>query len=102
MTNNESGEHKKDEVVLPVGATAEPGTCGSCKFFNRYLENDYYQKLGYCEIRMPPPKERMMPKPYAESDSDWGPNRMNNFDGCDLYRPSGKTYIVQRRVEPKI
>jgi hypothetical protein len=97
---SESGKPKANEVTLPIGATAEPGTCGSCHFFKRYGEMDYYQDIGYCEIRLPPPKQRFVLKPWAESDSDWGPNRVRDIDGCDLHRPSGKTYIVARRVEP--
>jgi hypothetical protein len=100
VMTSESGKPKTDEVVLPIGATADQGSCGSCQFFDRYGEMDYYQAIGYCKIRMPPYKQRLMLKPYTESDSDWGPNRVKDTDGCDLHRHSGKTYIVARRVEP--
>jgi hypothetical protein len=97
---SETGKPKKDDVLLPIGATAEPGTCGSCHFFDRYTEMDYYQNVGYCKIRMPPYKERLMLKSMQKVTGDWGPNRVKDIDGCDLHRHSGKTYIVARRVEP--
>lgn len=85
------------KVVLPIGSTAEPGTCGSCYFFSRYLTNGYYQDVGFCSIRLPPPKERYVLK---QGDFGDGPNRVKDTDSCDFYRHSGKTYIVTHQVKP--
>ncbi len=82
---------KHGKIVLPVGLTAERGTCGSCVFFSRYLKSGFYQNMGFCTIRMPPSKELYTPK---AGSSDWGPNRVRDVDGCDLYRHTGKTYTT--------
>lgn len=83
------------KIMLSVGLTAEPGTCGSCHFFSRNLENGYYKAVGFCAIKLPPPKELFVIKPYAEGDG-FGPNRVKDTDGCDLHRHSGKVYTTQK------
>jgi hypothetical protein len=89
-----------NEITLPVDATVEPDTCGSCKFFRRKSDNPYYVAEGWCVIELPPPKERFAPKPYVEGNGDEyrAPNITKDTSRCDLQRPDGKSYIVQRRV----
>jgi hypothetical protein len=92
-----------DEITLPIGATAEPDTCGSCKFFQRWTDRGAsYQHTGLCKIVMPPPKERFERKNLNDDDNAEyrAPNDVDDTHRCDLHRPSGKTFIVQRRVLP--
>jgi hypothetical protein len=93
---------KPKEITLMVGANAEPDTCGSCKFFDRRVDSgEWYSMDGYCRIAMPPLKTRFAPFVYKDNDEDtWGPTHVKDIDRCDLYRPDGKLYIVQRRVGP--
>jgi hypothetical protein len=87
------------EITLPVGASAEPDTCGSCKFFRRYLESRFDAMVGYCEIKMPPPKLWFKMKTSEEiGEQDWRPNRVKDTDACDFYRHDGRVYVVQRRI----
>jgi hypothetical protein len=89
------------EITLAVGCSAEPNTCGSCKFFVR--DRDYDSANGKCEIKLP--KKIAMqwdirgvdPK---QKDLEYTGNedQIKDTDRCDLQRPDGKTYIVQRRV----
>lgn len=88
-------------ITLPVGASAEPETCGSCKFFKRgpLTDGPYEGSSGDCGIRMPPQKEFYKKMTYEEvGESDRSPNWIKDTFGCDLYRADGKTYIVQRKV----
>jgi hypothetical protein len=86
------------EITLPLGATAEPNTCGSCKFFDR-VGTDYgasYQSMGRCRINLPPLN-------FVEKSWDGeglGPRSLPDTERCDLQRPDGKVYIVQRRIPP--
>jgi len=86
LSNNETSQ---DPIKLEVGATAEPNTCGSCKFFERVKDH------GHCNIRIPP---WVAYKPY--NTNSLPPNFVYDADGCDLYRHSGETYIVSKVVQP--
>ena len=87
-------------ITLPPGATAEPNTCGSCKFFRRCLDQGIYEaSSGHCEIVMPPPKQRYRVLTYEETgEVDRAPNWIKDSARCDFYRPDGRKYIVQREV----
>lgn len=94
-----------DEITLPVGCSAEPDTCGSCKFFERKGDNEYYRMSGFCRIKLP----AKIPEQWAIRDIDpkqkdreytGNEDQIKDTDRCDLQRPDGKTYIVQRRVTP--
>jgi len=92
------------EITLSVGASAEPDTCGSCKFFER--KPDYAPVYGQCRIKLPSkiaeqwhlrsidPKQK--DREYTGSE-----DQIKDTDRCDLQRPDGKTYIVQRRITPE-
>lgn len=85
-----------NDVVLPLGSTAEPNTCGSCKFFYR-IGADYgqtYQNMGRCQIKLPP----MNFQDKGWDGEGFGPRSLQDTASCDLHRPDGKSYIVQRRV----
>jgi hypothetical protein len=41
------------EITLAVGASAEPDTCGSCKFFERNSDGPSYRMHGVCRIKLP-------------------------------------------------
>lgn len=85
------------EITLPVGATAEPDTCGSCKFFQR---DDQLWPVGsgLCKIKLPPAvaTRYMLPGVLVENSGDL--QRTVDIERCDLQRPDGRRYIVQRRV----
>lgn len=86
-------DQSQDPIKLEVGATAEPGTCGSCKFFERTKDAD--ARGGYCNICIPP---WVAHKPY--NTNSLPPNFVYDADSCDLYRHSGKAYIVSEVVKP--
>ena len=83
--------------TLPVGAHAEPNTCGSCKYFWR--RTDYNQNNGECQIELPPMLRAAVNRiPY---DDESGSARYTDDNRrCDLYRSDGVTYIVQREIKP--
>lgn len=93
------------EITLGVGASAEPDTCGSCKFFDRKTDNPYYSAYGQCRFTFPAkiatawnirdidPKQR--DREYTGNE-----DQIKDTDRCDLHRHDGKIYIVQRRVGP--
>lgn len=86
------------EIVLPVGASAEPNTCGSCKFFRRTMDaGDYAMRSGTCGFVLPPKLAQMFAARPSKDDDEWG-WRLPDTQRCDLQRPDGKAYIVQRRV----
>jgi hypothetical protein len=89
-----------NEITLPVGATAEADTCGSCKFFRRMLDNGpSYVMEGFCQIRLPPTQmSRLQIREYRDGDENR--DRIKDTDRCDLHRFSGQVYIVQRRIPP--
>lgn len=87
-----------NEITLPVGATAEPDTCGSCKFFRR-KPDDYNASRGTCGFRFPPKFDFWFAK-VTVNDFQGTELDIADTDRCDLYRFSGKVYIVQRRIPP--
>ena len=91
-----------NEIVLAVGCSAEFGTCGSCHFFRRSMDSGPYEmKTGDCTFRLPPLPRRYKEMSYEETgESGRSPQWVQDTFGCDLYKPDGKVYIVQRRVPP--
>ena len=89
----------REEITLPVGATAEPGTCGSCKYFRREGQlGDHYRHRGGCAFRMPAVvTDRYVLREYEDGD-EYIRGFIEDTHGCDLYRNDGKVYIVQRRI----
>ena len=85
-------------ITLSPGATSDPDTCGSCKFFRRLSYcGDVNASTGSCEFRLPQKLYILFAsKPYQEGDEDR--TRVADTCRCDLYRPDGKRYIVQRIV----
>lgn len=83
-------------VVLPIGATADPDTCGSCRHFGR--SDQYGDDRGVCNISLPP----WVVERQAASDNDdyVTPRLMKGSMRCDLQQPTGKFYQVSRRVGP--
>lgn len=86
------------EIVLAINQTAEPGTCGSCRFFERRNAHDEYDTTGCCKFRLPPTRVYQRQKWDADSQPL---DTVRDTDGCDLWRSDCKTYIVQRRVRPR-
>jgi hypothetical protein len=92
------------DVILGLGMTAEPNTCGSCVFFGRRDFTEFYIKNesvvrdamrgGYCKIVLPP---QVALRPQGEGAPT---NNTNDTDRCDLWKSDGKTYIVSRRIRP--
>lgn len=84
----------QDPIVLGIGETAEPNTCGSCyKFERREPWNGHGS--GYCTMNLPPHYAR------AFGDAESRPkDSVNDDSSCDLYRHSGKAYIVSKLVKP--
>ncbi len=82
-----------EPITLPVGATAEPDTCGSCRFFKRGWNT--YESAGKCYIKLPP-WVQYKPVPRDEADPFW----VRDTDRCDLQQHTGERYIVQREVLP--
>lgn len=85
------------DIELKLGQTAQPGTCGSCKFFSRAGADIYGVQMGLCNIKLPPQIEI---KSGNNTDGDYvGPtNRINDSDRCDFHRPTGEIYIEKLRV----
>lgn len=94
-----------DEIILGLEQTAEPNTCGSCHFFGRrfsenlsYIKNESViaeaMRGGYCKLELPPQYQRRLQGEGAPTD--W----INDTGSCDLWRSSGKTFIVSRRIRP--
>lgn len=88
-----------DPIPLPLGATADPGTCGSCRHFRRGTH--YGSDRGLCDIRLPPwVSER--PSSDARGDRDpVTPRLMKDDMCCDLQSPTGKFYQVSQKVGPQ-
>lgn len=90
-------------ITLAVGATAEPDTCGSCKFFQR--KDDWRAGFGDCRIKLPRKFaeqwqiRKLTPKPKDyEYEYTGNEDQIKDTDRCDLHRPDGNVYIVQRLV----
>jgi hypothetical protein len=93
-----------NEITLPVGSSAEPDTCGSCKFFRRMTNNgDWYYMNGWCTFKFPGRVVEQWQMRGLDKNREGGddPDRIKDTDRCDLYKFSGKVYIVQRRIPPE-
>jgi hypothetical protein len=90
------------EVTLHENQSAEPGCCGSCKFFDRRgRDHDW---VGYCCIDLPP---WVLDKTLSSVECGLSPERsLADNRSCDLYQPSPHTFVklrkwkAQRRVDP--
>ena len=93
-----------NEITLSVGCSAEPNTCGSCKFFERKgLDQPYNQTQGFCRIVLPKKIAeqidiRMIDPKQRDAEYTGNEDQIKDTDRCDLYHFSGKVYIVQRRI----
>ena len=91
MTN---GQGSQDPIRLELGATAAFKTCGSCIRFER-TEPWNGMPGGYCGV--------ILPSQYAQKkdDVDGRPWRVvRDTNTCDLYKSTGKTYIVSKLERP--
>jgi hypothetical protein len=86
---------KASAIVLPLNASAEQFKCGSCHFFMRRGETEWDAKEGKCRLVLPPQYAQVPFDPEGQP-----PNTVNDTDSCDLWRASGKTFIVSRRAGP--
>lgn len=85
-------------VTLPVGASAEPDTCGSCKFFVR-MDDLRPISQGRCNIKLPPMVATQYDIPREKGwENSYQFDMKQDSERCDLQRPDGKVYIVQRMV----
>lgn len=86
------------EITLPLGASAEPDTCGSCKFFIR--DADIWPvSSGRCNFKMPPGvATRYDIAKDGEPENSYQYDRKVDIERCDLQRPDGNIYIVQRKI----
>jgi hypothetical protein len=94
------------EIVLPLGSSAEPDTCGSCRFFVRRGDNEYTSKHGFCNIKLPAKMVeqgtiRSMDPKDKDREYTGNEDQIKDTDRCDLYKFSGKVYVVQRRILPE-
>lgn len=94
-----------NEIILTPGASAEPDTCGSCKFFERKPVNDgeWHRMNGFCRFLFPAKialQSDLRAIDPAQRDAEYtgNENMIKDTDQCDLHKPDGKVYIVQRRV----
>lgn len=88
------------EITLPIGATAELNTCGSCKFFER---GNYDSVYGQCKIKLPKKIAekwdiRSIDPKQKDREYTGTEDQIKDSDCCDFYHHDGKVYIVQRRV----
>lgn len=92
-----------NEIVLMPGANAEPDTCGSCKFFERKDYDERRGVYGFCRFNFPIKIatqwdiRRIDPK-MKDQEYTGNEDQIKDTDRCDLQRPDGKVYIVQRVV----
>jgi hypothetical protein len=92
-----------NEITLAVGASAEPGTCGSCKFFERKSDGEWEAARGFCKIVLPKKMAtqwdiRGVDPKQKDGEYTGNEDQIKDTDRCDLQRPDGKVYIVQRRI----
>ena len=88
-------------ITLTPGCTAEHDTCGSCKFFRR--DREYDSTYGQCGFVMPKKIAvqwdiRRVDPAQKNAEYTGNEDRQKDTDRCDLHRPDGKRYIVQRIV----
>ena len=87
----------KDEIVLALNQNANAGECGSCQFFFRDPERNEWNVNGRCQFRLPPTRNYVKREWSGEEQPL---DTVNDTDGCDFWRHTGKTYIVSRRIKP--
>lgn len=88
---------KENEIVLALNQNANTGQCGSCRYFRRDGESSEWISRGSCQFRLPPTRE------FAKSiwDGETMPlDTVQDTDECDLWKSSGKAYIVSQRIKP--
>jgi hypothetical protein len=95
-----------NEITLRVGASAEPDTCGSCKFFERKSDGEWDSMRGFCRIKLPAKIAdqwaiRAIDPKMKDQEYTGNEDQIKDTDRCDLYRFSGQVYIVQRRIPPE-
>lgn len=88
---------KPDEIVLALNQNANHGECGSCHFFDRDDDHSEWIARGQCKFRLPP--NRIYEKQVWDGET-MPLDTVNDTDGCDFWRSSGKTYIVSQRLKP--
>ena len=106
MTSRPNGNREQamsNEITLPVGASAEPDTCGSCKFFKRKNDGEWFAMHGFCKIELPKKIAtkwdiRGVDPKMVDAEYTGNEDQIKDTDRCDLYRFSGQVYIVQRRI----
>lgn len=92
-----------NEITLAVGASAEPDTCGSCKFFERKDFEERRGVYGFCRFKLPQKMAtqrdiRRLDPELKDQEYTGNEDQIKDTDRCDLQRPDGKVYIVQRRI----
>lgn len=92
-----------NEITLAVGASAEPDTCGSCKFFERKDYDERRGVYGFCKFELPKKiatqrDVRFVDPKMKDQEYTGNEDQIKDTDRCDLYRFSGQVYIVQRRI----
>jgi hypothetical protein len=95
-----------NEITLTPGASAEPNTCGSCKFFERKNYDERRGVYGFCRIELPKKiatqwNIRAIDPKMKDAEYTGNEDQIKDTDRCDLQRPDGKVYIVQRRIPPE-
>jgi len=88
---------KTDEIVLALNHSASTGQCGSCHFFDRDDDCSEWVCRGRCKLRLPPTLI------YTKTiwDGETMPlDTVNDTDGCDFWKSTGKTYVVSQRIKP--
>jgi len=51
-------------------------------------------------IKLPPSVMSQYAMRQLRNDEESGMVQLKDTDSCDLHRPTGKVYIVQRRIRP--
>lgn len=87
-------------TTLPIGASAEPNTCGSCAFFDRLLDSFPSGRDGRCKFKFPPHVATKYDVPGKTPENSYEYERTIDTSRCDLYRADGRRYITQRMVGP--
>lgn len=88
---------KPDEIVLALNQNANAGECGSCHYFARRDANSEWDHNGHCTFRFPP--SRVLARQVWDAESQ-PLDTVQDQDGCDFWKSSGKTYIVSQRIKP--
>lgn len=84
-------------IVLALNQSANSGECGSCHFFDREDAGSEWVHRGRCKFRLPP--TRIYAKQVWDGDS-LPLETVQDTDGCDFWRSTGRTYVVSQRIKP--